>query len=97
MSIPVLLYVKVIMNVENKNKSPMPVVINRVVIFADDTSIFYSHSIPNTLESVLISEIKNSEVWLRLEQIIGECKENELSHFHTLAEEMSSSLFYLPW
>ena len=67
LSIPILLYVKV--NVAIKNKSPMPVVINRVVIFADDTSIFYSHSIPNTLESVLINEIKNSEVWLRCNKL----------------------------
>ena len=87
MSIPILLYVKV--NVAIKNKSPMPVVINRVVIFADDTSIFYSHSIPNTLESVLISEIKNGEVWLHCNKLsVNVSKENDLSHFHTLAEEM---------
>ena len=36
-----------------------------LLLFADDTSIFYSHSNPNTLESVLNNEIKNIEVWLR--------------------------------
>ena len=43
-----------------------------LLLFADDTSILYSHSNPNTIESVLNNE----------------CKENDLSHFYTLAEEM---------
>ena len=55
------------------------------LLFADDTSIFYSHSNPNTLESVLNNELKNIEVWL---QITAEYKENDLSLFQTLAEEM---------
>ena len=62
----------------------MPVVINRVVIFADDTSIFYSHSIPNTLESVLISEIKNSEVWLRCNKLSVNVKK-------------TTQLIFTPW
>ena len=36
-----------------------------LLLFADDTSIFYSHSNPKTLESVLNNELKNIEVWLR--------------------------------
>ena len=79
-------YVKV--NVEKKNKSPMPVVLNRVVIFADNTSIFYSHSSPNTLESALNNEIKNIEFWLRCNNLTVTVKKNDLPHYHTLAEEM---------
>ena len=39
-----------------------------LLLFADDTSIFYSHSNPNTLESVLNNELKNIEVWLRCDK-----------------------------
>ena len=40
-----------------------------VLLFADDTSIFYSHSNPKTLESVLNNELKNIEVWLRCNKL----------------------------
>ena len=35
-----------------------------LMLFADDTSTFYSHSNSVTLESVLNKELKNIEVWL---------------------------------
>ena len=40
-----------------------------LLLFADDTSILYSHSNPNTLEFVLNNEIKNIEVWLRCNKL----------------------------
>ena len=40
-----------------------------LLLFADDTSIFYSHSNPNTLEFVLNNVIKNIEVWLRCNKL----------------------------
>ena len=40
-----------------------------LLLFADDTSIFYSHSNPNTLESVLNNELKNIETWLRCNKL----------------------------
>ena len=40
-----------------------------LLIFADDTSIFYSHSNPNTLEPVLKNELKNIETWLRCNKL----------------------------
>ena len=40
-----------------------------LLLFAGDTSIFYSHSNPNTLESVLNNELKNIEVWLRCNKL----------------------------
>ena len=33
------------------------------LLFADDTSIFYSHPNPNCLESVLNDELQNIDVW----------------------------------
>ena len=40
-----------------------------LLLFADDTSIFYSHTNPNILESVLNNELKNIEVWLRCNKL----------------------------
>ena len=40
-----------------------------LLLFADNTSIFYSHSNPNTLESVLNKERKNIEVWLHCNKL----------------------------
>ena len=39
------------------------------MLFADYTSIFYSESKPNTLESVLNNELKNIEIWLRCNKL----------------------------
>ena len=39
------------------------------LLFADDTSIFYSHSNPHTLESVINNELKSIEVWLRCDKL----------------------------
>ena len=35
------------------------------LIFADDTSIFYSHSDPKHLESVLNEELTKVDVWMK--------------------------------
>ena len=40
-----------------------------LLFFADDTSISYSHSNPNTLESVLNNELKNIEDLLRCNKL----------------------------
>ena len=39
------------------------------LLFADDTSIFYSHSNPNCLESVLNDELQNIDVWLKCSKL----------------------------
>ena len=41
------------------NDLPNPSELTELLLFADDTTIFYSHSNPNTLESVLNKELKN--------------------------------------
>ena len=46
-------------NLPNASKLTQP------PLFADDTSIFYSHSDPNCLEFVLNDELSNFEVWMR--------------------------------
>jgi len=47
-----------------------------LLLFACDTSIFYSHSNPNTLESELSRELKNIEIWLRCNKLSVNGKEN---------------------
>ena len=39
------------------------------LLFADDTSILYSHSNPNCLESLLNDELQNSGVWLKCNKL----------------------------
>ena len=39
------------------------------LLFADDTSIFYSHSNPNCLESVLNDELQNIDIWLKCNRL----------------------------
>ena len=52
-----------------------------LLLVADDTSIFYSHSNPNALESVLNNEIKNIEVWLRCNKLsVNVKKKSSFSH-----------------
>ena len=39
------------------------------LLFADDTSIFFSHSNPNYLENVLNNELVNIDFWLRCHKL----------------------------
>ena len=39
------------------------------LLFTDDTSIFYSHSNPNCLESVLNDELQNIDIWLKCNRL----------------------------
>ena len=45
-----------------------------LLVFTDDTSIFYSHSNPNTVQSVQNSELKNIEIWLRCDKLSVDVK-----------------------
>ena len=39
------------------------------LLFADDIRIFYSHSDPNRLQSVLNEEVRNFDVWLKCNKL----------------------------
>ena len=47
------------------NDLPKDSKLTELLLFADDTSIFFSHSNPNYLENVLNNELLNIDVWLR--------------------------------
>ena len=47
------------------NDLPNACKLTRPLLFADDTSIFFSHSDPNCLESVLNNELCNLDIWMK--------------------------------
>ena len=51
------------------NDLPKASMLTEFLLFADDTSIFFSHSNPNYLENVLNNELLNIDVWLRCNKL----------------------------
>lgn len=51
------------------NDLPRASKLTEPLLFADDTSIFLSHSNPNYLENVLNNELLNIDVWLRCNKL----------------------------
>ena len=52
------------------NDLPKASKLTEPLIFADDTSIFFSHSNSNYLENVLNNELLNIDVWLRCNKLL---------------------------
>ena len=65
-----------------------------LLLFADDTSIFYSHSNPNTLESVLINELKNIETWLRCNKLSVNVKKTTYLIFKPWQKKCNHYFFF---
>ena len=53
----------------NINDLPKVSKVTELLLFADDTSIFFSHSNPNYLERVLNNELLHIDVWLRCNKL----------------------------
>ena len=51
------------------NDLPKASKLTELLLFADDTSIFFSHSNPNYLENVLNNELLNTDVWLKCNKL----------------------------
>ena len=51
------------------NDLPRASKLSELLLFADDTSIFLSHSNPKYLENVLNNELQNIDVWLRYNKL----------------------------
>ena len=58
-----LFFILYINDLPNASKLTQP------FLFADDTSIFYSHSNPKKLHSILIDELCNFDVWLKCHKL----------------------------
>ena len=52
------------------------------LVFADDTSIFFSHSSPNYLENVLNNKSINIDVWLRCNKLSINVQKTNYVIFH---------------
>ena len=51
------------------NDLPRASKLTEPLLFADDTSIFFSHSNPNYLENVLNNELLNIDIWLKCNKL----------------------------
>ena len=63
------------------------------LLFADDTSIFYSHSNPNCLESVLNDELQNIDVWQKCNKLSVNIKKTNYVIFKLRQKKFNSSIF----
>ena len=62
------------------------------LLFADDTSIFYSHSNPNCLESVLNDELQNIDVWQKRNKLSVNIKKTNYVIFKPRQKKFYSSI-----
>ena len=62
------------------------------LLFADDTSIFYSHSNPNCLESVLNDELQNIDVWQKYNKLSVNIKKTNYVIFKPRQKKFNSSI-----
>ena len=58
-----LLFILYINDLPNASK------LTDLLLFADHSSIFYSHLNPNSLESVLSDELQNIDVWPKCDKL----------------------------
>ena len=56
------------------NDLPKASKLTELLLFAEDTSIFFSQSNPNYLENVLNKELLNIDVWLRCNKLLVNIK-----------------------
>ena len=66
--------------------------LTEALLFADDTGIFYSHSNPNCLESVLNDGLHNIDVWLKCKLSVDIKKTNHVI-FEPRRKKLNSSIF----
>ena len=66
------------------------------MVFGDDTSIFYSHSDPKYLESIMNEELKNFDIWMKYNKLSVNAKKTNYiilkSNRKKIANNISLSL-----
>ena len=62
------------------------------LLFAYDTSIFYSHSSPNCLEPVLNDDLQNIDVWLKCNKLSVNIKKTNYIIFKLRQKKFNSSI-----
>ena len=73
------------------NDLPKASKLTELLLFADDTSIFFSHSNPNYLENVLNNELLNIDVWLRCNKLSVNIKKTNYVTFSPSQRKLNHS------
>ena len=75
----------------NINDLPRASKLTELLLFADDTSIFFLHSNPNYLENVLNNELLNIDVWLRCNKLSVNIKKTNYVTFSPSQRKLNLS------
>ena len=73
------------------NDLPKASKLTELLLFADDTSIFFLHSNPNYLENVLNNELLNIDVWLRCNKLSVNIKKTNYVTFSPSQRKLNHS------
>ena len=73
------------------NDLPKASRLTEFLLFADDTSIFFSHSNPNYLEDVLNNELLNIDIWLRCNKLSFNIKKTNYVTFSPSQRKLNHS------
>ena len=74
-----------------QNDLPKASKLTELLLFADDTSIFFLHSNPNYLENVLNNELLNIDVWLRCNKLSVNIKKTNYVTFSPSQRKLNHS------
>jgi hypothetical protein len=61
-------------------------------LFADDTSIYYSHSDIKQLEAILNSELQNLDIWMKSNKLSVNISKSNYLNFHPSKKKLSLNL-----
>ena len=87
-----LLFILYINDILNASKLTQP------WLFADDTGIFYSHSDPSCLQSLLNEELQNFDVWLKCNKLSVNIKKANYIVFKSRQKKLDCiQFFYFLW
>ena len=73
------------------NDLPKASKLTELLLFADDTSVFFSHSNPSSLENVLNNELQNIDVWLRCNKLSIKIKKTNCVIFRPSQKKFNHS------
>ena len=73
------------------NDLPKVSKLTELLLFTDDTSMFFSHSNPNYLENVLNNELLNIDVWLRCNKLSINIKKTNYVIFSPSQKKLNHS------
>ena len=82
-----LLFISYVNDLPHASKLTQP------LLLADDTSIFYSQSDPNYLESVLNDELYNLDIWMKCNKLSVNSKKTSYNIFKSRQKKLDKSFY----